>query len=195
MQEVFYFRTMDESKNPWQIQAERAIYDNQWIQLTEFDVINPSGGPGIYGKVHFKNLAIGIVPLDEQMNTYLVGQYRFTLNRYSWEIPEGGGPLTIDPLESARRELLEETGLTADRWEKILDLDLSNSVTDETGYIYLARDLKEGMAQPEETEDLMVRKMPFSDAIRMVEEGKVTDSMSVAALLKVKLMIKDGRIS
>ena len=101
---------MDEHKNPWQILSAKQIYDNKWINVTEYDVINPGGGKGIYGKVHFKNLAIGIVVLDENLNTFLVGQYRFTLSEYSWEIPEGGGALDTDPLESAKRELLEETG-------------------------------------------------------------------------------------
>src|ERR1700749_2172291 len=94
-------------ENPWQIVSEKNVYDNPWINLTEYQVINPSGNPGIYGKVHFKNLAIGVLPLDEEMNTYLVGQYRFTLNQYSWEIPEGGGAAGEHPLDSAKRELLE----------------------------------------------------------------------------------------
>src|SRR3954469_13721359 len=113
---------MDEKKNPWSITGEQPIYNNAWINVTEYKVINPNGGKGIYGKVHFKNHAIGIVPLDEEMNTYLVGQYRFTLNQYSWEIPEGGGPLGIDLLESAKRELKEETGLVAEEWTKISEL-------------------------------------------------------------------------
>src|SRR5579871_191774 len=108
-----------EEKNPWQIISEKNIYDNPWINITEFDVINPGGGNGIYGKVHFKNLAIGILPLDENMNTYLVGQYRFPLDQYSWEIPEGGGMIGIDPLISAQRELIEETGLVATQWTEI----------------------------------------------------------------------------
>src|SRR6476661_7194004 len=107
---------MNEKSNPWKILGEKNIYDNKWINVTEYDVINPSGGKGIYGKVHFKNLAIGIVPLDEEFNTYLVGQYRFPLNQYSWEVPEGGGLLGDDPLSAAERELLEETGLKAAYW-------------------------------------------------------------------------------
>src|SRR4051812_21642290 len=101
----------EEQENPWQTLNAKAIYENPWIQLTEFDVINPSGGKGIYGKVHFKNLAIGVLPLDEDLNTYLVGQYRYTIDQYSWEIPEGGGNIGEDPLDAAKRELVEETGL------------------------------------------------------------------------------------
>ncbi|HVU83814.1 MAG TPA: NUDIX hydrolase, partial [Puia sp.] len=128
-------------ENPWKILDQRPVYDNPWIRVTEFQVLNPSGGQGIYGKVHFKNRAIGIIPLDEDFNIYLVGQYRFVLNEYSWEIPEGGGAMEEEPLAAAKRELLEETGLLAVRWEKLLTLHLSNSVSDEFSVIYLAREL------------------------------------------------------
>ena len=185
---------MNENYNPWKILSEKPIYDNKWIQVTEYDVINPSGGKGIYGKVHFKNFAIGIVPLDDEFNTYLVGQYRFTLNQYSWEIPEGGGPMDQDMLASAKRELKEETGLVAEEWTKLMNFHLSNSVCDEHGAIFLARRLKQEQAAPEETEDLMVKKIPFEEAYRMVEEGKITDSMAVAGILKVKLMIMEGKL-
>lgn len=180
---------MNESYNPWTILAERAIYDNKWIGVTEYDVINPGGGKGIYGKVHFKNLAIGILPLDEQLNTWLVGQYRFTLNAYSWEIPEGGGDPAVPPIESARRELLEETGLVAAEWTPLVEMHLSNSVSDEWGIVYLARGLEQREAMPEETEQLVIRKLPFEEAYRMVGKGQITDSMSVAAILKMKLML------
>jgi 8-oxo-dGTP pyrophosphatase MutT (NUDIX family) len=186
---------MNEQHNPWQIVSERPIYDNPWIGVTEYDVINPSGGKGIYGKVHFKNWAIGIIPLDEELNTYLVGQYRFALNQYSWEIPEGGCPMGIDRLEGAKRELLEETGLVAGEWTELLDMHLSNSVSDELGKVYLARDLEQRTATPEETEQLVIKKIPFEEAYRMVENGTITDSLSMAAIYKIKLMLIDGRIS
>ncbi len=186
---------MNELHNPWQIKSQKQVYDNPWIGVTEFDVINPSGGKGIYGKVHFKGWAIGVLALDEQFNTWLVGQYRFPLNQYSWEIPEGGGPLDIDPLLSAQRELLEETGLVARHWTRIMEMHLSNSVSDEHAIIYLARNLTQETACPEETEQLQVRKLPFEEAYQLVEQGKITDSVSVAAILKVKLMLADGRIS
>ncbi|RFZ93060.1 NUDIX hydrolase [Mucilaginibacter conchicola] len=174
--------------NPWKIVSEQPIYDNPWINVTEYQVINPSGNPGIYGKVHYKNIAIGILPLDDDMNTYLVGQYRFTLNQYSWEIPEGGGPLGIDPLESAKRELLEETGLKASDWKEIQRMHLSNSVTDELCILYVAKGLQQFEAEPEDTEDLMVNKVPFDEVYRMVCNGEITDCLAVAAILKVKLM-------
>ena len=180
--------------NPWRIISAKSIYDNKWISVTEYDVINPNGGNGIYGKVHFKNAAIGILPLDEELNTYLVGQYRFALEQYSWEIPEGGGPLEQDVLQSAKRELLEETGLEAAEWTKLMEFHLSNSVSDEHGHIFLARQLTQRQSQPEETEDLAVKKVPFEEAYRMVEDGTITDSMAVAAILKVKIMLLEGKL-
>ena len=182
-------------KNPWQIISEKEVYDNKWINVTEYDVINPSGGKGIYGKVHFKNIAIGIIVLDDELNTYLVGQYRFATNEYSWEIPEGGGALNADPLESAKRELLEETGLVAKEWEPILKLHLSNSVSDEYSIIYLARQLEQHTAMPEETEQLIIKKIPFEEAWKMVEDGLITDAMSVAAFQKVKWMLTKNKRS
>lgn len=186
---------MNESHNPWTILSQTPIYDNKWIGLTEYQVINPGGGKGIYGKVHFKNLAIGIFPLDEEGNTWLVGQYRFTLSQYTWEIPEGGGEMGVAAVESAQRELLEETGLVAKEWTPILEMHLSNSVTDEKATIFLARQLEQREAMPEETEQLVIRKLPFEEAFQMVEKGEITDSISVAALLKVKLMLIKGQLS
>jgi 8-oxo-dGTP pyrophosphatase MutT (NUDIX family) len=181
--------------NPWKILAERPIYDNPWIGLTEYEVINPGGGKGIYGKVRFKSLAIGILPLDGRGNTWLVGQYRFPLDRYSWEIPEGGGDPAVPPVESARRELLEETGLVAKEWRELMEMHLSNSVTDERAVIFLAQGLEQREAEPDETEDLVIRRLPFEEAYVMVERGEITDSMSVAAILKVKLLLLQGLLS
>jgi 8-oxo-dGTP pyrophosphatase MutT (NUDIX family) len=185
---------MDENYNPWRVLNQKEIYDNAWINVTQFDVIKPSGGNGIYGKVHFKNWAIGILPLDDALNTYLVGQCRFVLNQYSWEIPEGGGPIGIDALESAKRELREETGLVATEWRQLINLHLSNSVSDEYGVIFLARGLKQEEAMPEETEQLVVKKVPFDEAYKMVEDGIITDSIAVAAILKVKILLLEGKI-
>ncbi|QPH38470.1 NUDIX domain-containing protein [Pedobacter endophyticus] len=183
-----------EAINPWKTLESELKYDNNWIRLTEHQVINPSGGKGIYGEIHFKNLALGILPLDEDYNTWLVGQYRYPLKAYSWEIPEGGGPFTEAPLESAKRELLEETGMSAKHWKEIQRLHLSNSVTDEHAIIYVATDLIQGIAMPEETEELVVKKIPFDAAYQMVLNGEITDSMSVAAILKAKLMILNGEL-
>lgn len=176
----------EEIKNPWTTLSGEVKYDNPWITVTEYQVINPAGGKGIYGKVHFKNKAIGIIPLDKDLNTWLVGQYRYTLDAWHWEIPEGGGPMGRSPLENAKRELQEETGLTARAWTEIVHLHTSNSVTDEEGFIYLAEDIQEGANAPEETEaDLKVWKLPFKEALQMVLDGKITDSMSVMGILKL----------
>jgi 8-oxo-dGTP pyrophosphatase MutT (NUDIX family) len=183
-----------ETENPWQVLSSREIYNNPWINLTEHQVVNPGGGKGIYGQVHFKNLAIGVVVLDETDHTWLVGQYRFTLDEYSWEIPAGGCPLDSDPLETAKRELLEETGISANGWTEIQRMHLSNSVSDELAIIYLARDLGYGTAEPEETEQLQVKKVAFEDAYQMVSSGQITDSLSVAAILKLKLMKAEGNL-
>jgi len=181
-------------ENPWTILSERAVYDNKWIGVTEYDVINPNGGKGIYGVVHFKSLAIGVVPLDEELNTWLVGQYRFPLKQYSWEIPEGGGDPAVPPVASAQRELLEETGLVAKEWTPIMEMHLSNSVSDEKAILFLARQLEQREPEPEETEQLVVRKLPFEEACRMVMNGEITDSMSVAAILKVKILLNEAII-
>ena len=175
-------------KNPWTTRSGREKYDNPWINVTEFKVINPGGKEGIYGKVHFKNKAIGIVALDEDKNIFLVGQYRYTLNEWSWEIPEGGSPLSDDILESAKRELQEETGLTASSWTLIQRAHLSNSVSDEEGFIFLAERLSAGENSLEDSEaDLKLWKLPFDQALQMVIEGKITDSLSVMGILRVAL--------
>jgi 8-oxo-dGTP pyrophosphatase MutT (NUDIX family) len=182
------------TENPWQTLSSEEKYNNNWIKVTEHQVINPSGGKGIYGEVHFKNIAIGVLPLDEEHNTWLVGQYRFPLKAYSWEIPEGGGPLGSDPELSAKRELVEETGLATNKLTEIQRMHLSNSVSDELAIIYLAQDLTQGDAEPEETEELQVIKVPFAKAYQMVMDGEITDSMSVAAILKVQLLLQKGAL-
>ncbi len=180
-----------ENKNPWTTLSSEKIYQNPWISLTEHQVLNPSGGKGIYGEVHFENIAIGIIAIDVDDKIWLVGQYRFPLKQYSWELPEGGGPLNGNPLNSAKRELLEETGLVAKEWTELLRMHLSNSVSDELGILYLAKDFTQFEAEPEETEQLKVKKIPFEEAYQMVMNGEITDSLSIAGILKVKL-IREG---
>lgn len=184
---------MDE-KNPWIKLHSEIKYENPWISLTEHQVLNPAGKPGIYGVVHFKNLAIGIIALDDNYNLTLVGQFRFALDAYSWELPEGGGSLETTPLDSARRELLEETGLVAGQWQELMRLHLSNSVSDELAIIYLARDLSQQQACPEETEQLQILKIPFEEAYQLVSAGQITDAITVAAILKLKIMIFEHSI-
>ena len=180
---------MDEMINPWKKLSEKIIYDNPWINVQEHQVVNPSGGKGIYGKVSFKNKAIGIIPVDKEGNTWLIGQYRYTLEEYSWEIPMGGGPLDEDILDAAKRELKEETGLTAKKWINIMRIHTSNSVTDEEGFIFLAQELSQGETDFEDTEDLKIWKLPFTDVVDMVMSGKITDSLSIAGILKAERLI------
>lgn len=177
-------KNSDFVENPWQTLSEEMKYDNPWIRVTEYQVINPGGGKGIYGKVHFKNKAIGVVPIDHDNHIWLVGQYRYTLSEWSWEIPEGGGPAGQSPLEAAQRELLEETGLIASRWTQVLRLHTSNSVTDEEGFIFIAEDLTQGESSPEETEADMQRiRIPLKEAVDMVFRGEITDSLAIMGIL------------
>jgi len=171
--------------NPWRLQSNKRLYENPWFCVEEDEVINPGGGLSQYGKILFRNIAIGIIPLDRQGNTWLVGQYRYVPDCYSWEIPMGGGPIDDDPLESARRELKEETGLSAGSWETLMHLHTSNSVTDERGIVYVATDLTEGETAFEETEDIQLMKLPLDDAIQLVMDGEITDAVSVAGLLRL----------
>lgn len=170
--------------NPWITKKTTDIYQNPWIKVEEHEIVNPAGNDGIYGTVHFKNKALAIIPIDEEGNTWLVGQYRYPLNLYSWELPMGGGPVDGDELESAKRELREETGLTAETWTEIMKIHTSNSVTDEEGIVYLAENLTLGETEFEETEILMIRKLPFSEVLEMVMNGSITDGISIAGILK-----------
>ena len=185
-----------DTSNPWKTHSKKDIYDNPWINIVEHQVTNPSGGPGIYGVVHFKNAAIGIVPIDEKGNTWLVGQYRYTLDKFSWEIPEGGCKIDEEtPLSSAQRELLEETGIVAQKWQMILNTHLSNSVTDEYSYTFLATQLEMHEAAPEETEKLFLKKVPIKDAIEMCHSGEITDALSIVSLFKVQTLIDRGDLN
>ena len=170
--------------NPWKCKSTRFVYENPWIKIEEDQVIRPNGSDGIYGRVHFKNKAIGIIPIDDEKNTWLVGQYRYTLNEYSWEIPMGGVSLHEDTLIGAKRELREETGLMAEKWTELLKIHTSNSVTDEYGYIFLAEELTHGAMEWDETEQLLIKKLPLNEAIEMAMNSEITDSLSIAGLLK-----------
>ncbi len=172
-------------RNPWTRRSRRVVYDNPWITVQHDEVTRPDGQPGIYGLVHFKNRAIGVVARDRDGRVVLVGQHRYPLDLYSWEIPEGGGLLEDDPLAAAQRELREETGLSAQRWTKLGTAHLSNSVSDEEAIYYLAEELTQGQAEPEGSEELALRWVPFAEALRMVQAGEITDALSMIALLQL----------
>jgi ADP-ribose pyrophosphatase len=185
----------ESEKNPWKTLHSTDVFESPWIRVTKSEVLNPAGNPAEYGCVHFKHLAIGIVPIDKEKNIWLVGQYRYPLNEYSWEIPEGGGKLDVAPEESAKRELLEETGIVAQRFTEILKMHLSNSATDETSITFLASGLSYQEAQPEESEVLQLKKMPLGEAFQWVINGKITDAISVASILKLKWMDDSGMLT
>lgn len=176
---------MPTDKNPWQTLSTITVFENPWFTVTTHDTIAPDGLRPVYGKISFKNKAVAVIPVDDADHTWLVGQWRFPLGEYSWELPMGGSPVGVDPLESARRELREETGLTAERWQQILRVHTSNSVTDEEGLVFLAEGLTEGEPEFGETEQLDIRRLPLAEATAMAMDGRITDGISVAGLLKL----------
>ena len=177
----------------WKRLASKTVFDNAWIRVLEDHVINPGGGENQYGHVHFKNVAVAVVPVDEAGQTWIVGQDRYTLGEYSWEVPMGGSPLGDDPVASAHRELREETGLSAARMTEVMKVHTSNSITDEVGYIYLAEGLTPGEQALEQTENITTRRLPLADALAMVFAGEITDAMSCLALMRIAQMrSRDG---
>ena len=171
----------------WKRLDRKLIYDNPWITVYEDQVINPGGGRNTYGNVHFKGKAIAIVPLDDDGNTWIVGQDRYTLGEYSWEVPMGASDAGEEPIDTAHRELKEETGLSAGQMTQIMRVHTSNSVTDEEGFVFVARDLSEGDTAFDEMEVLEVRKLPLGDVVDMIRRQEMTDAISVAAILRVYL--------
>jgi 8-oxo-dGTP pyrophosphatase MutT (NUDIX family) len=172
---------------PWTRRRRRVGYQNRWVTVWHDEVIRPDGQPGIYGVVHFANTAVGVVAIDDEDRVALVGQHRYAFDAYQWEIPEGGSPLEEDSLEGARRELLEETGVTAGSWREVGCWELSNSVTDEAAVAYLATDLTQGVAQPDGEEELTVRWLPFDDVMGMIERGEITDALTVLPMQALAL--------
>jgi ADP-ribose pyrophosphatase len=185
---------MNKAKNPWTNKSSEVKYENLWIKVIESNVLNPAGNDGIYGVVHYKNNAVAIIPLDENYNTWIVGQYRYPLDSYEWEIVEGGCPEGTSPLETAKRELHEEVGLKAEHYEMILEMQLSNSTTDEVSYTYVAKGLSYIGEEPEEDEQLTIKKIPFEEVFQMVMRGEIRDALAVGSILKAKMLIDRGLI-
>lgn len=187
---------MTDDRKLWTSLASRPIYDNRWISVTEHDVLAPTGKPGIYGLVHYKNLAIGILPIDEEGQTILIGQERFTFGTYSWELPEGGGAIDRAPLESAKRELSEEAGLKAANWLELFgEVQFSNSVSDERAFAFLAWGLSPDQTyQKDDSEELAVRRVPYKEALRMAMSGEILDAFSLVMLLKADHLLRTGAL-
>lgn len=179
---------------PWRDHGARTVFENNWMKVTEHDATAPTGAPATYGKVHFKNRAIAMLPLHDDGTVTLVGQNRFPLGDYVWEIPEGGGPMDEAPLDAARRELREEVGLQAAEWREILRVQISNSLTDEVGLGFLAMDFTPAELDPDETEVLAVERVPFREALDAALAGDIQDSLTVAMLLRAYHMAREGEL-
>jgi 8-oxo-dGTP pyrophosphatase MutT (NUDIX family) len=177
---------------PWSCLDRTVVYDSAWISLTACKAVAPTGRAAQYGLIHFKNRAIGVLPLFDDGDTVLVGQHRFPAGDYSWELPEGGGALSEDPLDTARRELREETGLMAAQWRHILAFQLSNSITDEHGHGYLATGLSQADIDPDETEDLRIHRLPFREALDLAMAGAMQDMITLALLLRAYHLAREG---
>lgn len=172
------------------------VFENRWIEVRSYKTIAPTGAPSDYGLVHIRNLAIGVLPVDHEGCTYLVGQERFAFDQYSWELPEGGGPRNSPPIETAQRELAEETGLAARSWFPLLeDVHLSNSVTDERAYAFIAWDLEDALhGDRDDTEDLALQRLPFREALELAVSGAITDAFSLMMLLKADYLARTGAL-
>ena len=182
--------------NPWRRMSRRIAYDNPWIRVYEDDVVTPAGTPSIYGVLSQKHIAIGVLPLEDNGDVWLVGQWRYALDQFSWEAPEGGGRLNADPLDEAKRELLEETGLEAKNWAQIADLHMSNSTSDERALCFLATGLKRVADQTldDAEADMQIARIPFADALERALNGYITDAMTVAMLLRAYHMAATGAL-
>lgn len=184
----------EEDGDPWVIKRAKRTFENQWLALDEYDVVRPDGHDGTYTVVRPHRVAVGVLPIEPDGNVHLVGQWRFPLGHYSWEMPEGGAEPGEDPLRCAERELAEETGFKAGRYERVLEMDISNSLTDERAVIYLAFDLEAGDASPEGTEVLRRRRAHFTDVLDRVVDGRIRDGLTVAAVLRAHHMAVTGAL-
>jgi 8-oxo-dGTP pyrophosphatase MutT (NUDIX family) len=183
------------NKNPWKTLSSKTIYENPWLRLREDQVIRPDGKEGIYSVVEIKP-SIGVIVLNENNQTALVGQWRYAHNKFSWEIPTGGSsPADKDIVSSAQRELIEETGIEAKNWYSLGSIDNSNGATTDVANLYLATDLKFHETHQEPDESIITRWFDFQKALEMVMSGKITESCSVAAILKVDKLLQSKSIN
>jgi 8-oxo-dGTP pyrophosphatase MutT (NUDIX family) len=180
--------------DPWIVKGVTQPFENAWFRIDSHAVIHPGGEPGTYSVIRVRRLAVGVLPIDADGNVHLVGQWRFPLGRYSWEMPEGGAEPGEAALDCARRELEEETGLSAANYRQILEMDLSNSLTDEKAVMFLANDLQPGEAKPDATEVFKRRTVTFAEMLARVTDGRIRDSMTVAAVLRAHHMAVTGQL-
>ncbi|MEM6627855.1 MAG: NUDIX hydrolase [Pseudomonadota bacterium] len=187
---------MTQTPARWRIASARTMYDNPWIRVREYEALAPTGAPARYGLVEMKNLSTGVLPVESDGTTYLVGQDRFAFGRYSWELPEGGGPKEDDPKAAAARELAEETGFQAASWLTLMeDVHLSNSVTDERAFAFLAWGLSPIVGVDKDAvEDLALRRLPFGEALRMAADGEISDVFSLVMLFKTNHLLQSGAL-
>lgn len=184
----------EEDGDPWVVKSKTRLFGNEWLELERYEVVRPDGGDGTYTVVRPRRLAVGVLPIEPDGGVHLVGQWRFPLGRYSWEMPEGGAEPDEDPLECAKRELEEETGLTAGRYQRVLEMDLSNSLSDERAVVFLAFDLTPGEPRPEGTEVLRRRRAHFREVLKNVADAHIRDSLTVAAVLRAHHMAVTGQL-
>jgi ADP-ribose pyrophosphatase len=184
----------EEDSDPWIVKSMTRAFENDWFCVDAHDVLRPDGKSGHYGVIRIRRLAVGVLPIEADGRVHLVGQWRFPLGRYSWEMPEGGAQPGEDAQLCAERELSEETGLSAGSLVKVLEMDLSNSLTDERAVIFLATDLRHGQAQPEATEVLRRRHAHFMDIVARVADGRIRDALTVAAVLRAHHMAVTGQL-
>ena len=179
---------------PWKVLTSEVLQDNPWFRVELHRAVAPTGVEADYYMSHFKNVAVGVLPLFDDGTVCLVGQWRFPFGTYSWEIPEGGVPMSETPLDGAKRELREEAGLLASDWREVLTMQLSNASSNEVSICYLAMGLSQAERDLDPTEALALERVPFQEALAAAVAGKIRDSMAVATLLRVHHMAVTGEL-
>lgn len=180
-------------RNPWITNSSRVVYQNTWISVREDQVIRPDGNPGIYGVVEIRP-SVGVLAMNDREEVVLVGQWRYAMNRYSWEIPRGGShPGETDMLAVAQRELMEEAGVVASDWEPLGKVDICNGVANDVQSLFFARGLSATNRQLDPEEEIALEWRPFETVLSMAMDGRITEVCSIAAILKVALLRGNAR--